>query len=641
MATTVHTTLQNAHDFTIDSLVQVNAKNYINHAPASGPSREATLRTLLREVAVGAVHDSAERCDAPKCMPETRVAVQEEILSWISHGDSDVEPRKVLWVTGPAGTGKTAILGTVADDCKEKGLLAASFFFSSFSASSNRRSKRCFVSTLAYQLIQHPSFRRASDHVLTYINNDPSIFYKRLAEQLDVLILRPLQKLRGDPSFHPDEVLSWPKVIFIDGLDECEAEQYHDPRTPGKRRSKEDDQVEILITLMQAINDPAFPFRIVIASRPERAIRDFFTNLGDELSLELFLDDKYNPDADVALFLRSKFSNVRRRFKLPQNWPSDDVIQLLVQDASGQFVYAATVMRFIEDPAQHPHAQLECVLKSRPADDGSKPFAALDALYTTILLTSPNPKTAVLWVRALPTESTMRRARFFFHFYSPEENIFQSPSALFVNQLFESIPGEAEYVLGTLSSLIHIPSPDDQVRPYTFHHKSFLDFIDDDERCGDLYVDRDTVLKFYRLRWFQILKDHGPAMHLSTEDQDVFLRRFMQLQSKVFAFPSKASFVAAEPYLLSAPAAWWAEKIIETRSAYDSDRVAGPLDNIFRSVHNWCSPCKCRDACKHWRKGIIAVCKARGWIIPGKMELMRNRWKRDSAIYSIFRPGPS
>ncbi|KAF6755298.1 hypothetical protein DFP72DRAFT_782643, partial [Ephemerocybe angulata] len=78
----------------------------------------------------GAVHDSKERCDAPKCMSETRVAVQDEILSWITDGHMDADPKRILWVTGPAGTGKTAILGSIAERCKADGTLAATFFIS-------------------------------------------------------------------------------------------------------------------------------------------------------------------------------------------------------------------------------------------------------------------------------------------------------------------------------------------------------------------------------------------------------------------------------------------------------------------------------------------------------------------------------
>ena len=156
-----------AHDFNIEGDTIINAKNYHHH---DGRPRNAvkgeyvqrsgccsrtdlTFLTELREhIAAGAMHDSAERCDAPKCHPETRVAVQGQLVGWSENGDQEEDPKKIVWVTGPAGGGKTAIMGSTADTCQEEGLLACCFFFSSFTGSTNRRFKRCLVPTLAYQL---------------------------------------------------------------------------------------------------------------------------------------------------------------------------------------------------------------------------------------------------------------------------------------------------------------------------------------------------------------------------------------------------------------------------------------------------------------------------------------------------------
>ena len=123
----------------------VTATNYIHNA---GPSKRpfdckhefsyllARIQNraldLLENICVDAVHNSAARCDAPKCHPETRKAVQEDILSWIRTDNEDEQGWRILFITGPAGTGKTAIAGSVAETCDDEGLLAGSFFFSSF-----------------------------------------------------------------------------------------------------------------------------------------------------------------------------------------------------------------------------------------------------------------------------------------------------------------------------------------------------------------------------------------------------------------------------------------------------------------------------------------------------------------------------
>jgi hypothetical protein len=425
---------------------------------------DAPLKDLYDNIAAGALHNSSERYDAPKCHEETRVAVQEDIFSWITDGDKDAEPKRILWLTGPAGSGKTAIMGSVAETCQRQEQLAASFFFSSSSGSPDRQSKRCFVSTLAYQLRQGKDLEKLiSPRILASIEKDPAIFKKRLDEQMEVLILGPLRASQGKYAG-----FTAPRIIIIDGLDECDAQP---EQGSSSTRTKEQDQIEILSVLLHASKDPSFPFKIIIASRPESWIRRFFSapSAVQGPAAEIFLDNKYSPNEDIALFLRSKFAEIRRRYDhLPASWPSEEIIALLVVNSSGQFVYAATVMRFIETPSQPPQAQLDVVLSLRARDE-EDPFGPLDALYTKILSSSPNPKVTFLWLRA-------------YRFFSGGR-IPWHPCASFFNSLCESSAGEAYLTLGSLPSLIRFPQIPDHSDMYHFYHKSFLDFLEDPNRC--------------------------------------------------------------------------------------------------------------------------------------------------------------
>ncbi|RXW13081.1 hypothetical protein EST38_g12773 [Candolleomyces aberdarensis] len=358
-----------------------------NHNHYIGSGSKSSVEKLREHIAAGALHDSAERCDAPKCHPETRVAVQDEVDSWICDGDSDDAPKEIMWVTGPAGSGKTAIMGSVADTCQGKGTLGATFFFSSFSGSVDRRSKRCFVPTLAYQLVQHDAMDQVAEQILSTVERNPAIFEQRLDVQLD-------------------------QVILIDGLDECEADQYHDTaRSNADPRSKEEDQIEILSVLKKAASDPDFPFRIVIASRPEHVIQSFFTEVAHSVTRKLFLDEKYNPDADMELFLESKFASMRRRCHLSSSWPSENVRQTLIANASGQFIYVATVGRFMEGSAGDPDQLLNQVLRLPGIKACANPLAPLDALYTHILNSSPDPHLSILWLDLIFREKCLEVGR--------------------------------------------------------------------------------------------------------------------------------------------------------------------------------------------------------------------------------------
>ena len=63
---------------------------------------------LHRETATAAFHHSKERFDPPKCNPNTRLAILEKIMKWVKRGDDP--DAFIMWVYGPAGSGKSLIL---------------------------------------------------------------------------------------------------------------------------------------------------------------------------------------------------------------------------------------------------------------------------------------------------------------------------------------------------------------------------------------------------------------------------------------------------------------------------------------------------------------------------------------------------
>ncbi|KAF5341779.1 hypothetical protein D9611_002107 [Ephemerocybe angulata] len=499
----------------------------INQNSGAGELEEsylAALDFLSKHMAAGAIHDSKERCDAPKCMPETRVAVQDEILSWITDGQKDPDPKRIVWVTGPAGTGKTAILGTIAERCKADGMLAATFFFSSFSSSLARRSKTHLVSTLAYQLLQHEVLDRVPRiraRMCQAIRRDPAILQKRLQTQIEELILLPLR--HGAPT-GTDSMRSNQMAIIVDGLDECNYVEGESLLPAGSndshgiRRTKEDEQREILSAILHAANDPSFPFVFVIASRPELAIREFFnTNLARSATRELFLDNKYDPGADIRLFYEAKFSSIRRRFNLSSKWPSVEELLELIANASGQFIYATTVIRFVEGPppgAQDvapaieglltPHQRLLRIidLRTRVHSPNVRPLEALDILYGSVVKTCQEPSLSMKWLGGI---------------------LFLDAASLSARQLclwMEQSPGEEVCALGPLSSLIYIPSdPHCNDLCYSFYHRSFVDFIEDKSRCLDLYVSAHQACDFVSRRYFENIDNRRffITYHLSSE----------------------------------------------------------------------------------------------------------------------------
>ena len=70
--------------------------------------------TLESKVAFGALLNSAERYPAPHCHPGTRIAVKKVVKDWIGRGGFGSEKR-IMWISGGPGVGKSAILQTVCE----------------------------------------------------------------------------------------------------------------------------------------------------------------------------------------------------------------------------------------------------------------------------------------------------------------------------------------------------------------------------------------------------------------------------------------------------------------------------------------------------------------------------------------------
>ncbi|TEB24136.1 hypothetical protein FA13DRAFT_1392572 [Coprinellus micaceus] len=522
----------------------VTVRNLITN---SGPPK-SVFEHLFPHICHEAAHNSYERCDAPACHEETRVAVREEIVGWMKHGEGDNEPQKIMWLSGPAGAGKTAIAGSVAETCKAERILAASFFFSAFSGSTDRRSKRCLITTIASHLAEHEVLRGFREELLISIEQNPSIFHKRLKEQVECLLLGPFRRIRNDFN-----ATNWPTSIIIDGLDEVEAQQYHDPTRGAAvaNRKPDEDQLEILDALFTLAADPTFPFRIFISSRPECIIEEFFSSIAHESTVKLFLDSKYEPDADIKLFLESKFAETRRRNRISNSsWPGQPVLDRLVDMSSGQFIVPTTIMRWIQDGV--PQLRLAEVLELEHLHAGDNPFATLDALYLHILKRAKNPVNdphlVVKWISCIVSayDSAPQPARFWM-------------------QLLENVEGELTNRLSPIISLIHVPSPENTSSHITIYHKTLIEFLYSPIRCGDLYVNETSNNSFVSERIFGILKNKGPMVSLSSPtDLFKFLRSFLWLKLLLVSDDIHGSlqfltFLSeqSKAELASCDVAWW------------------------------------------------------------------------------------
>jgi len=321
-------------------------------------------------------------------------------------------------------------------------------------------------------------------HVEKAIENDPVLLSRSLDAQMESLVIEPLEKtFLGSHEQTVD--LGEPKLVILDGLDECGG--------PGV-------QEYILKVISTAIL--RFPLRIhiLIASRPEQGIRDSF-NAKPLLSIttRLPLDDKYLPDDDIGHFLIDSLTALKEshilRSLLPTTWPTTKDIDMLVQKSSGQFIYAATVVKFVKSPRCRPDEQLKIILGIGGTGKHT-PFSELDALYLHIFST----------VEYLPRVLEIMSCLYFLHshFYPRVDNI---ENLLFYTQ------GDVHLILIDMHSILDVPDITSS-KPLDVFHASLQDFLMDPNRSGTFFLDESIA----RARLAQCFLRHIPNFPTSTSN---------------------------------------------------------------------------------------------------------------------------
>ncbi|KJA21320.1 hypothetical protein HYPSUDRAFT_42181 [Hypholoma sublateritium FD-334 SS-4] len=442
---------------------------------------QSAFERLQKEVAPGAFHNSGERFDPPKCHPRTRVAVIERIMNWVLWKERTNS--LVLWLNGAAGAGKSAIAQKIAELCYEAEILLASFFFSR--SDPHRNHPKALFATLSYQIAC--AIPEARLHLEQEISRDPLIFTRSLEAQMVALIVKPLQSL-VDSSYFSDPTS--PRLIILDGIDEIMEQRSHS---------------KILQVISDIFHRHRMPFIFLVVSRPEQEITFAFNSQPlSELTDHLRLDNTFHPDDDIRLFINDSFSEIKtghpRKKSIPPSWPSEEVIDALVHKASGQFIYAATVIRFIESIRHRPMERLDIILGLRPVHR-DLPFAELDALYMHILSALDDPERTLLVIGLI-----LVRAQFLGHHLSriPDIERFLGLEA-----------GDVEFLLADMASLVSWEVDGTQI--VQMLHASFGDFLFDHSRSGTFSLERKAL---HAVMAYQCCRNISCSSDVDTRDKD-------------------------------------------------------------------------------------------------------------------------
>lgn len=393
--------------------------------------------------ASGAAYDSI---DSPKedtvesyCLAGTREGIIEEIMAWCRQSKT-----KVFWLRGMAGTGKSTLIRTVARrlDSLNENLLAGSFFFRQDTA--EQRNATLFVPTLVRQLVtKYPSIKTK---VAAALVNDLTLPGNPSENQFKKLMEKPLL----------DAGLS--KLVFvIDALDECEP-----------------NHAKIIMHQLARLAE-ALDLRVIVTSRPEKHLLDFFAKaLPETVRLEEWKEA--DVDADIKHFLVDQFKKIveaqasKKYSRLVDGWPGEATMNQLVQLARPLFIYAATLCRYIH---------------------GSSPALALAELL------KDGEHARVAWSGGvyLPILENIRKKIgncFLQDFKSIVGAIVlvEDPlPILALANVLDRDPGAIEDLLDQLQSVLRVPTKEQIDMPVRVLHKSFPDFLLDQKSGHPFLID--------------------------------------------------------------------------------------------------------------------------------------------------------
>jgi len=288
------------------------------------------------------------------CLPGTRESFLQEICDILNNPDEDA-PR-VCFLTGVAGSGKSAVAHSIARLYDGQKRLGSSYFFASTGVAC--RNPKTLFSTIARDLSDHdPQYKAALWEV---VKDDRALRTSQLPmEQVERLII--------EPSKHLDTI--GPLVIVIDALDES--------GDPASRR-------HLLRAISEQIINDTLPtnLRFLITARPETDIlaelwlcpRTVHKDMGDI--------PKHIVDEDIREFI---YHSLRQCTELESLWPGQEWCRVLVHHSQHLFQWAYTARNFIlgdSSEGLNLRERFDLLVK---ADDSKGVHHPLDKLYRAIL----------------------------------------------------------------------------------------------------------------------------------------------------------------------------------------------------------------------------------------------------------------
>ncbi|KIM20677.1 hypothetical protein M408DRAFT_48730, partial [Serendipita vermifera MAFF 305830] len=174
------------------------------------------------------------------CLPGTRKKTLTAIRHWANDNNTT---NRMFCLLDVAGSGKSTVAKTMADEWKAENRLVARFFFSRDTAET--MSTKSFCSTVATTFAACNNTFEAS--MKRYMQTQPDWQLLPLEEQFEGIVSGPLRKCQQ------------PAILMIDALDEC-----------GKEHGVRGKLLKMLFSQYHSVS----LLRILVTGRPESDIKN-------------------------------------------------------------------------------------------------------------------------------------------------------------------------------------------------------------------------------------------------------------------------------------------------------------------------------------------------------------------------------
>lgn len=298
---------------------------------------------------------SAHYQPGARCLLNTRVAILEDVNAWIRGSGNE----KTAWIFGHAGSGKSALLNSIAKNLENARIPFTCFICKRDDA--ERSDVQRVLPTICYDLTQFYGDYRGTISDITDQPTGRTILTGDVASQGELLfgfgdslsynVISPAGVRR--PSIH---------VILIDALDEC----------------KDTRQRSALAHFFLGLAESVPWIKVIITSRRESDIANVFADTSYNIHFIDINADEWKTSNDIRLFMQSRSEQLKLDL-------SEDTIERLQEKASGLFIWSSTVFRYIEESKESRSGVVDNILKGRPLNSSDNPYAPLYLLYQQVL----------------------------------------------------------------------------------------------------------------------------------------------------------------------------------------------------------------------------------------------------------------